>query len=70
MTIMALTKKSIDRLKKELEKEKDLLRYYTDSKPWKIWLDELDEFAVEYKKYLKKNPINQKFESFVPKGKK
>jgi DNA topoisomerase II len=70
MTHLTTSKRSIERLEKEVENVKKLLEYYKGSKPWKIWLDELEEFEVEYSKYLKQNPMNQKFETFKPKGKK
>ena len=69
MTHLTTSKKSIERLEKELETVKANLKYYEDSKPWKIWLDELKEFEKEYVKYLKDNQMNQKFET-VPVKKK
>jgi len=69
MTHLTTSKKSIERLEKELENVRELLKYYTDSKPWKIWLDELIEFEKEYKKYLNDNPMNTAFEEAPKKNK-
>jgi DNA topoisomerase-2 len=69
MTHLTTSQRSIDRLEKDIEKDKLDLAYYTESKPWKIWIDELEEFAKEYKKYLADNPMNQKFKVFKPKQK-
>jgi len=63
MTHLTTSKRSIERLEKEVENVKKVLKYYEESKPWKIWLDELLAFEKEYKKYVKDNPMNQKFES-------
>lgn len=68
MTLLTCTQKGIDRLEEEKEKVRERHRYYSENKPWKIWLDELDEFLVEYEKYLKDNPMNTIFEEWKPKG--
>ena len=55
---MSLLEKNIQRLNTEISKlveEYDKLR---STKPWQIWLDELDVFLVEYDKYLKDNPVH------------
>jgi len=67
MTHLTTSKRSIERLTKELVEIKKVLKYYKDSKPWKIWLDELEEFEVEYKKYLKANPMNQEYKEYKKK---
>lgn len=56
MRIWALTKEKILDLEKEMEKKKQQLEYYKTSSPEKLWLDELDEFKKEYKKFLAENP--------------
>lgn len=57
MTFLSCTKKGIDALEKDKAKIEERYNYYRDSKPWKLWLDDLDEFVAEYPKYLAANPV-------------
>jgi DNA topoisomerase-2 len=69
MTMLSCTQKGIDKLEKEKEAVETQYLYYKDNKPWQLWLDDLDEFLIEYDTYLIKNPINTEAEVWKKPGK-
>uniref|UniRef100_A0A6C0JTD6 DNA topoisomerase (ATP-hydrolyzing) n=1 Tax=viral metagenome TaxID=1070528 RepID=A0A6C0JTD6_9ZZZZ len=66
MTMLNCTKKGIEKLEEEKEKVEIEYKYYEEHNAWQIWLDDLDEFCVEYKKYLKANPIDAESQTWEP----
>lgn len=67
MTMLACTQKGIDNLEKQKEEVEQKYLYYKENKPWKIWLDDLELFLVEYQKYLAANPIDEEAQTWKPK---
>lgn len=58
ITMLAASQKSIERLEAEKQKSEEHYKYYKESKPWKLWLDDLDKFIKDYEIYCKQNPMD------------
>lgn len=72
MKTISLTKNRIEKLKNEIQKIKDDLEILERTPPEKLWIQDLDEFLVEYEKFLveRDDEVDVEVLEKVGKGKK